>query len=168
MRKLDQLVLDQFLDGGAGGLQVLPGIELVGMLGEELADGAGHSQAQVGVNIDLAHGAAGGLTELLLGDANGIGHLAAVGIDHLYKLLGHGRGAVEHDGEAGQASDNLVEDVEAQDGGFTSVMIDASSKPFAENIEITKKVVEYAHDHGVVVEAELGSLAGVEDEDPSR
>ena len=50
------------------------------------------------------------------------------------------------------------------DGGFTSVMIDASSKPFAENIEITRKVVEYAHDHGVVVEAELGSLAGVEDE----
>ena len=50
------------------------------------------------------------------------------------------------------------------DGGFTSVMIDASSKPFAENIEITKKVVEYAHDRGVVVEAELGTLAGVEDE----
>ncbi len=50
------------------------------------------------------------------------------------------------------------------DGGFTSVMIDASSKPFAENIEITRKVVEYAHDHGVVVEAELGSLAGIEDE----
>ena len=43
------------------------------------------------------------------------------------------------------------------DGGFTSVMIDASSKPFAENIEITRKVVEYAHDHGVVVEAELGT-----------
>jgi fructose-bisphosphate aldolase class II len=50
------------------------------------------------------------------------------------------------------------------DDGFTSVMIDASSKPFAENIEVTKKVVEYAHDHGVVVEAELGALAGVEDE----
>ena len=50
------------------------------------------------------------------------------------------------------------------DGGFTSVMIDASSKPFAENIEITRKVVEYAHDKGVVVEAELGTLAGVEDE----
>ena len=43
-------------------------------------------------------------------------------------------------------------------------MIDASSKPFAENIEITKKVVEYAHDHGVVVEAELGTLAGIEDD----
>ena len=50
------------------------------------------------------------------------------------------------------------------DGGFTSVMIDASSKPFAENIELTKRVVEYAHDHGAVVEAELGTLAGVEDE----
>ena len=50
------------------------------------------------------------------------------------------------------------------DGGFTSVMIDASSKPFEENIELTRKVVEYAHDHGVVVEAELGSLAGIEDE----
>ena len=50
------------------------------------------------------------------------------------------------------------------DGGFTSVMIDASSKPFDENVEITKKVVEYAHAHGVVVEAELGTLAGVEDD----
>ncbi len=54
------------------------------------------------------------------------------------------------------------------DGGFTSVMIDASSKPFEENIAITKKVVEYAHDTSkhpyVTVEAELGTLAGVEDD----
>ena len=50
------------------------------------------------------------------------------------------------------------------DGGFTSVMIDASSKPWEENIAITKKVVEYAHDHGVVVEAELCKLAGIEDD----
>lgn len=52
------------------------------------------------------------------------------------------------------------------DGGFTSVMIDASSKSFEENIEITRKVVEYAHAHVpyVTVEAELGTLAGVEDE----
>lgn len=49
-------------------------------------------------------------------------------------------------------------------GGFTSVMIDASSKPLEENIALTKKVVEYAHDHGVVVEAELGTLAGIEDD----
>ena len=50
------------------------------------------------------------------------------------------------------------------DGGFTSVMIDYSSHSFEENIAETKKVVEYAHAHGVVVEAELGSLAGIEDD----
>ena len=53
---------------------------------------------------------------------------------------------------------------ECVDDGFTNVMIDASSKPLEENIAITKKVVEYAHAHGVVVEAELGTLAGVEDD----
>ena len=50
------------------------------------------------------------------------------------------------------------------DGGFTSVMIDGSHLPFEENIALAKKVVEYAHDRGVVVEAELGRLAGIEDE----
>ena len=50
------------------------------------------------------------------------------------------------------------------DGGFTSVMIDASHHSFAENIETTRKVVEYAHARGVVVEAELGRLAGIEDD----
>ena len=50
------------------------------------------------------------------------------------------------------------------DGGFTSVMIDGSHLSFEENIAVTKKVVEYAHDHGVVVEGELGRLAGVEDD----
>ncbi len=50
------------------------------------------------------------------------------------------------------------------DGGFTSVMIDGSHYDFNENIELTKKVVEYAHAHGVTVEGELGKLAGVEDD----
>lgn len=49
------------------------------------------------------------------------------------------------------------------DGGFTSVMIDGSHHSYEENIILTKKVVEYAHAHGVVVEAELGRLAGIED-----
>ena len=49
------------------------------------------------------------------------------------------------------------------DNGFTSVMIDYSGHPFEENIAESKKVAEYAHEHGVVVEAELGTLAGVED-----
>lgn len=50
------------------------------------------------------------------------------------------------------------------DGGFTSVMIDGSSLSYEENVALTKMVVEYAHAHGVVVEGELGTLAGVEDE----
>ena len=50
------------------------------------------------------------------------------------------------------------------DGGFTSVMIDGSKLPFEENIALTKQVVKYAHDHGVVVEGELGKLAGIEDD----
>ena len=50
------------------------------------------------------------------------------------------------------------------DGGFNSVMIDGSHHSFKDNIELTKKVVEYAHDHGVTVEGELGRLAGVEDD----
>ena len=84
------------------------------------------------------------------------------------------QGAVEYAKELGCAKPEIVLHLDhgpdfetcksCIDGGFTSVMIDASSKPFAENIEITKKVVEYAHDHGVVVEAELGTLAGIEDE----
>ena len=50
------------------------------------------------------------------------------------------------------------------DDGFTSVMIDASKQPFEENIEVTKKVVEYAHSRDVVVEAELGQLGGIEED----
>ncbi|MBO6148776.1 MAG: class II fructose-1,6-bisphosphate aldolase [Lachnospiraceae bacterium] len=50
------------------------------------------------------------------------------------------------------------------DNGFTSVMIDGSSRPFEENIAVSKQVAEYAHEHGVVVEAELGTLSGVEDD----
>jgi fructose-bisphosphate aldolase class II len=50
------------------------------------------------------------------------------------------------------------------DGGFTSVMIDGSKHPFEENIRLTKQVVDYAHERGVVVEGELGRLAGIEDD----
>jgi len=50
------------------------------------------------------------------------------------------------------------------DGGFTSVMIDGSHHPYEENVKLTRQVVEYAHDHGVVVEGELGRLEGVEDD----
>ena len=50
------------------------------------------------------------------------------------------------------------------DDGFTSVMVDASHHPYEENVKITRQVVEYAHDKGVVVEAELGQLGGIEED----
>jgi fructose-bisphosphate aldolase class II len=53
---------------------------------------------------------------------------------------------------------------ECVDDGFTSVMIDGSSKPYEENVKLSKQVAEYAHSKGVVVEAELGTLSGVEDD----
>jgi fructose-bisphosphate aldolase class II len=60
--------------------------------------------------------------------------------------------------------DNLETCKQFVDAGFTSVMIDASKRPFEENIEITKQVVEYAHPRDVVVEAELGQLGGIEED----
>ena len=83
-------------------------------------------------------------------------------------------GAVEYAKELGWVNPQIVLHLDHGDSfetckscvdmGFSSVMIDASSKPFEENIAITKQVVEYAHQYGVTVEAELGVLAGVEDE----
>ncbi len=60
--------------------------------------------------------------------------------------------------------DNFETCKEFVEDGFTSIMIDASSKPFEENVAITKKVVDYAHEKGVVVEAELGQLGGIEED----
>ena len=84
------------------------------MLVEELTDGAGHGQTQVGVDVDLADGQAGGLTQLLLRYADGVGHLAAVLVDHLHIVLRDGGRAVQHDGEAGQTLADLLQHVEAQ------------------------------------------------------
>ena len=86
----------------------------------------------------------------------------------LEQAVGMGRRAIADYGVEGWihldhgGSVELVE--RCLDAGFDSVMIDASERPFDENVEETKKVVEYAHAHGVVVEAELGTLAGVEDD----
>ena len=84
------------------------------------------------------------------------------------------QGAVEYAKELGCANPQIVLHLDhgdsfelckdCIDNGFSSVMIDGSSLPYEENIALTKKVVEYAHQHDVTVEAELGVLAGVEDE----
>ena len=69
--------------------EVFTRVEFGGLFGEDLAHGGGHSQTAVGVDINLAYGALGGLAELLFGDTDGIGELAAVLIDDVHVFLGH-------------------------------------------------------------------------------
>lgn len=98
-----------------------------------------------------------------------VGAVKYAGIDYIMKLVEAAMIEAEKNGKNIPVAMHLDHGPDFEtakhciDNGFTSVMIDASSKPFNENIEISKKVVEYAHDHGVVVEAELGTLAGVEE-----
>ena len=80
------LVGDHILYCLPGRLQVLARIKMIGMLNEILADIGGHSKTDVGVDIDLADSEFGGLTQLILRNPDGIGHVAAVFIDHLHKL----------------------------------------------------------------------------------
>ena len=107
---------DNFLDVGTGRLQVLTGVKVRGVLSEVLTNSAGHGQAQVGVDVDLADGQGGSLAQLILGDTDGVGHLAAVGVDHGDVLLGNGGRTVQDDGEAGQALGDLFQNVETQSG----------------------------------------------------
>ena len=115
-KNVAQLVADELLDVGAGGLEILARVKLVGMFIEEGAHGAGHGKAQVGVDVDLADGELCGLAQLILGHADSVGHLAAVLVDHLDILLRDGGGAVQHDGEAGQSLGDFLQHVEAQRG----------------------------------------------------
>ena len=84
------------------------------MIIHELTDGSGHGQTQIGVDVDLADGQAGGLTQLLLRHADGVGHLAAVVVDHLHIVLRDGGRTVQHDGEAGQTLADLLQHIETQ------------------------------------------------------
>ena len=113
---MDDLVRDHVFHRLTGGLQILARVKVVGMLGKVLADVAGHGQTDIGVDIDLADGKLGSLTELILGDSDSVGHIAAVLVDHLNKLLGNGGRTVQHDGESGQTLDALMQHVETQRG----------------------------------------------------
>ena len=90
------LVYVEFLHLVAGGTQVLAGVELAGLLVEDLAHGGGHGETAVAVDVDLADGALGGFAELFLGDTYSIGQFAAVGVDDVNILLRNGAGAVEN------------------------------------------------------------------------
>ena len=87
-------MLDEGLDVGAGGLEVLARVEVIRMLVEVGADRAGHGQTQVGIDVDLADGQLSGMAQLLFRHADGVGHVAAVLVNHLHILLGHGGRAV--------------------------------------------------------------------------
>ena len=101
----------------AGRLEVLAGIEVARVLSKILADGAGHGQTAVGVDVDLADGALGGLAELLLGDTDSVRQVTAVLVAHVDILLRDGGRAVEDDREAGELLFDLVQDVEGERRG---------------------------------------------------
>ena len=84
------------------------------MLRKIFADRAGHGQTQVRINIDLAHGQTRRLTQLILRHADRTGHIAAEFVDHLNIFLRHGRRAMQHDREAGQALGNFLENVKPE------------------------------------------------------
>ena len=116
---MNDLVGDHVLDSLTGGLQVLARIEVIGMLVEVLADVAGHSQTDIGVDIDLADSQLSSLPQLILGDADGVGHLAAVLVDGFHIVLVDGACAVEHNRETGQFFFDFFENVKAKLGFLT-------------------------------------------------
>ncbi len=86
---VDDFVLVKLLHLVAGRAEVFAGVELTGLVVEDLADSGGHGQTGVGVDVDFANGALGSLAELLFGDTDGIGELAAVGVDDVDIFLGN-------------------------------------------------------------------------------
>ncbi len=111
-------MLVELLHVVAGRAEILAGIKFGGLLGENLAHGSGHGQTAVRVDVDLAHRALGSLAELLFGDADSVGELAAILIDGVNFILGYRRRAVEYDGESGELLHNGVEYVECQRRGY--------------------------------------------------
>ena len=104
-----ELMLDEGLDVGAGGLEVLARVEVIRMLSEVLADRSGDSQTNIGVDIDLADGQLCSVTQLFLRNADCIRHLAAVSVDLVNELARNRGGTVQNDREARQTLGNFLE-----------------------------------------------------------
>ena len=109
-------MLIELLHVVASGSEVLAGVELTGLLNEDLADGSGHGQTRVGVDVDLANGRCGSLAELFFGDTHCVGELTTVLVDGVHFFLGHRRRTVEHDGECGELLFDSSEHVECEGG----------------------------------------------------
>ena len=84
---LDEFVANDLFDVRSCGFKIFSGVKLVGVFFHELSDGARHSEAEVGVDIDLADRKLSRFAELFFGDADCVGHLAAVFVDHRYVFL---------------------------------------------------------------------------------
>ena len=110
------LVLIELLHVVASGSEVLAGVELTGLLNEDLTDSSRHGQTRVGVDVNLANGRCGSLAELIFGDTHCIGELTAVLVDGVHFFLGHRRRTVEHDGECGELLFDSGEHVECEGG----------------------------------------------------
>lgn len=111
---INYLVGDHLLDGLTGRLQILPGVEVGGCSAKYLQNGGGHSKTEVGVDVYLADGALGSLTQLVLRNSNSSRHIAAVLVYLVDELLGHAGRAVQNYREAGQILLNGLEDIEAK------------------------------------------------------
>ena len=98
----------------AGRAQVFAGVELCGLVYEDLADGCGHRQTAVRVDVDLADCALGGAAKLLFGNTYGILERTAVRVDDLHVFLRYGRRAVQHDREAWQTLGHFLKNVEPE------------------------------------------------------
>ncbi len=113
---INNLVADGLLDGGTGIAKILTGIEMVGVSKQMLAQRSGESKTEIGIDIDLADGHGSCLTQHILRYTLGAGHIATVGVDGGYIGLIHGRSAVQHNGETGQAAGHFLQDIEAELG----------------------------------------------------
>ena len=111
---MDDLMRDHILYCLTCRFEILARVEMIGMLGKILADVAGHGEADIRVNVDLAHCKLGSFTQLIFGNADSVRHIAAIGIDHLDKLLRNGGRTVQNDRESGQTLDALLQYVETK------------------------------------------------------
>ena len=113
---IDYLMCDHILNCLTCRLEVLTRIKMIGMSVQVAADGCGHCKAQVGVDVYLAYCHGCSLAELILRNTDSAGHVAAVFVDLLYKLLRYGGCAVQNYREAGQAALYILKNVKAELG----------------------------------------------------
>ena len=113
---VNDLMLNHILNLGTSYGEVASGVEYGGLVCEYAADTCGHSKADIGVDVDLTNCHGCSLSELLLGNTDSVGHLAAEGVDLSNKVLRNAGCAVKNDRESGKSLFDLLENIEAERG----------------------------------------------------